>query len=97
MSLNHRDSLAGLTASYNSDVNYDIVGKGLRRRTAVYVLTYDVDIRHRWYLTYDVVSCDVHTHKLALIPCRVKRQDSASGICRKLSIIRPEATTVVAP
>ena len=38
-------------------------------------------------------------HKLALIPCGItcKGRDAASGIDRKLSIIRPRATTIVAP
>jgi hypothetical protein len=40
--------------------------------------------------------CGIHT--LALMPYGIKaNRDSASGIGRKLSIIRPGATTVVAP
>jgi hypothetical protein len=37
------------------------------------------------------------TQKLALIPCGKKGKYSASGVCTKLSSMRPGATTVVAP
>ena len=51
------------TTSYNSDVTYDIVRFDVRCRTSTtsYVQTYDVDIRHRTYPTYDVACCDVRT------------------------------------
>ena len=49
--------------SYLPDVAYDIVGQDLRCRmsTTSYVMTYDIDIRHRMCPTYDVVTNDVHT------------------------------------
>jgi hypothetical protein len=51
------------TMSYLPDVAYDVVGQDLRcpMCTTSYVMTYDINIRHRMYPTYDVVTYDVHT------------------------------------
>ena len=51
------------TTSYLPDIAYDIVGQDLRCRmcTTSYVMTYDIDRRHRTCPTYDVETYDVHT------------------------------------
>jgi hypothetical protein len=45
---------------------------------------------------FDVEACHTHT-QASFNTIRYKGRDSASGIDRKLSIIRPGATTIVAP
>jgi hypothetical protein len=48
-------------------------------------------------ITIDVDIFSTNTHTPDFHTMRFKGRDSASGIGRKLSIIRPGATTVVAP
>jgi hypothetical protein len=55
-------------------------------------------VLHCGILKQTAIVDDNHTHTQAsLNTMRYKGRDSASGIDRKLSIIRPGATTIVAP